>query len=73
MNYPFGSVYPFMHVTNLFAFISDVTSDTLLLILNKFGTVFELRVQRLGTLEQLEIQYSQALAKPERQTFSHMQ
>ena len=31
---------------------------------NEFGTVFELGVQRLETLEELEIQYSQPLAKP---------
>ena len=37
----------------------------------EFGTVFELGVQRLETSEQLEIQYSQALAKPERETFLH--
>ena len=43
---------------------SDVPSSTLLLpIPNEFGTLFELGVQRLETLEELEIQYSQALAK----------
>ena len=36
-------------------------SNTLLLI--QVGTVFELDVQRLETLEQLERQYVQALAK----------
>ena len=41
------------------------------LIPNEFGTVFELDVPRLETLEVLEIQYSQALAKPERETNSH--
>ena len=41
---------------------SDVPSNTLLLIPNEFGTVFELGIQRLETLHQLEIQYSQALA-----------
>ena len=45
--------------------------NTLLLIPNKFGTVFGLGVQRLETLEELEIQHSQALAKPERETISH--
>ena len=50
---------------------SDVPSNTLSLIPNEFGTVFELDVQRLETLEGLEIQYSQALSKPERQTISH--
>ena len=54
-----------MHGSKLSEFIqSDVPSNTLLLIPNNFGTVFELGVQRLETLEQLEIQYSQALAKP---------
>ena len=38
---------------------SDVPSNTLLLIPSGLGTVFE----RLGTLEEQEIQYSQALAK----------
>ena len=38
----------------------DVPCNTLLLIPNEFGTVFELGVQRLETLEELEIQYSQA-------------
>ena len=38
-------------------------SNTLLLIPNEFGTVFE----RLGRLEELEIQYSQ----PERETILH--
>ena len=61
-----------MHVSKLSEFIqSDVPSNTLLLIPNEFGTVFELGVQRLETLEELEIQYSQALAKPERETTSH--
>ena len=50
---------------------SVVPSNTLLLIPNEFGTVFELGVQRLETLEELEIQYSQALAKPERETILH--
>ena len=35
----------------------SVPSNTLLLIPNEFETVFELGVQRLETLEQLEIQY----------------
>ena len=61
-----------MHVSKLSEFIqSDVPSNTLLLIPNEFGTVFELGVQRLETLEELEIQYSQALAKTERETVSH--
>ena len=46
---------------------SDVPSNTLLLMPSEFGTVFELGVQRLDTLEELEIQYSQAQAKPERE------
>ena len=61
-----------MHGSKLSEFIqSDVPSNTLLLIPNEFGTVFELGVQRLETLEELEIQHSQALAKPERETNSH--
>ena len=45
----------FMHVSKLSEFIqSDVPSNTLLLIPNEFGTVFE----RLERLEELEIQYS---------------
>ena len=49
----------------------DVPCNTLLLIPNEFGTVFELGVQRLETLEKVEIQYSQALAKPDaRNTFA---
>ena len=44
-----------MHVSKLSEFIqSDVPSNTLLLIPNEFGTVFELGIQRLETLEQLE-------------------
>ena len=51
-----------MHVNKLSEFIqSDVHSNTLLLIPNEFGTVFELGVQRLETLEELETQYSQGL------------
>ena len=48
---------------------SDAPSNTLLLIPNEFGTVFQLGVHE--RLEILEIQYSQALAKPERETNSH--
>ena len=60
----------FTHSSKLSEFIqSDVPSNTLLLIRNEFGTVFKLGIQRLETLEQLEIQYLQALAKPERETF----
>ena len=44
-----------MHVNNLSDFISDLTSNTLVLIPIEFGTVFELGVQRLETLEELEI------------------
>ena len=52
-----------MHVSKLSEFIQlDVPGNTLLLIPNEFRTVFE----RLGTLEELEIQYSQ----PERETIS---
>ena len=61
-----------MHVSKLSEFIqTDVPSKTLLLIPNEFGTVFELGVKRLETLEELERQYSQALAKSERETISH--
>ena len=52
----FVAVDLFMHVSKLSEFIqSDVPSNTLLLIPNEFGTVFE----RLERLEELEIQYSQ--------------
>ena len=52
-----------LHGSKLSEFIqSDAPSNTLLLIPNKFGTVFELGIQRLETLKQLEIQYSQAIA-----------
>lgn len=53
-----------MHITNLSDVISDVTSNTLnlLLIPDEFGTVFDLDVQR-WTLGKLDIQYSHALAK----------
>ena len=45
----------FTHGNKLSEFIqSDVPSNTLLLIPNDFGTVFELGIQRLETLEQLE-------------------
>ena len=61
-----------MHrVGNLSDFISDMPSNTLLLIPNEFGTVFEFGVQRLETSEEQEIKYSQALAKPEREKISH--
>ena len=51
-----------MHVSKLSEFIqSDMPSNTLLLIPNEFGTVFE----RLG---ELEMQYSQL----ERDTISHI-
>ena len=44
-----------MHVSNLSDFISDVTSyNTLLLIPIEFGTVFELGVQRLETLQEID-------------------
>ena len=47
-----------MHVSKLSEFIqSDVPSNTLLPIPNKFGTVFELGVQRLEKLEKLEIKF----------------
>ena len=60
-----------MHGSNLCEFIqSYVPSNTLLLIPNEFGTVFELGVQRLEALEELEEQYSQALAAPDRETNS---
>ena len=52
----FVTVYLFMHISKLSEFIQlDVPSNNLLLILNEFGTLFE-------RLEELEIQYSQALA-----------
>ena len=55
-SYRVVAVYLFMHVSKLSEFIqSDVPSNTLLLIPNEFGTVFE----RLERLEELEIQYSQ--------------
>ena len=60
-----------MHVGNLSDFISDMPSNTLLLIPNEFGTVFEFGVQRLETSEEQEIKYSQALANPEREIISH--
>ena len=54
-----------MHASKLSEFIqSDVPSNTLLLIPNELGTVIE----RLETLEELEIQYSQELAKAEQET-----
>ena len=68
MSYPFCRCL-FIHARQsyLCEFIqSDVSSNTLLLpIPNEFGTLFEMGVQRLETLEELEIQYSEALAKPE--------
>ena len=55
-----------MHVSKLPEFIqSDMPSNNLLLIPNEFGTVFELGVQRLEALEELEMQCSQALGEPE--------
>ena len=45
--------------------VRKLSGRTALAIPNEFGTLFELGVQRLETLEELEIQYSQALAKPE--------
>ena len=52
-----------MRSSNLSEFIqSDVPSNTLLLIPNEFGTVFELDVQRLETLEE---------PVAERETISH--
>ena len=42
-------------------------SNARTLIPNELGAVFELGVQRLESLEQLKVQYSQALAKPERE------
>ena len=69
MSYPFLSlfIYSCTAVSYPCEFIqSDGPGKTLLLpIPNEFGTVFELGVQRLETLEELEIHYSQALAKPE--------
>ena len=42
-----------MHVSKLSEFIQwDVPSNTLLLIPNEFGTLFELGVQRLETVEE---------------------
>ena len=37
--------------------------------MNSFWNSIWIGVQRLETLEELEIQYSQALTKPERETF----
>ena len=55
-----------MHVSKLSEFIqSDVPINTLLLIPNEFGTVFE----RLERLEELEIQYSQPERELEALTF----
>ena len=76
MSYPFcRSLYHYSctSVSYPCKFIqSDVPSNSLLLpIPNEFGILFELGVQRSETLEELEIQYSQALAKPERETISH--
>ena len=69
---PFVAVDLFVHGSKLSEFIQSWSAfNTLLLIPNEFGTVFELGVQRLETLEELEIQYSQALVKPERETNSH--
>ena len=66
MSYPFVAVDLFMHGSKLSELIqSEVPSITSLLIPNEFG------VQRLETLEELEIQYLQVLAKPKRQTISH--
>ena len=55
-----------MHVSKLSEFIqSDVPSNTLLLIPNEFGTVFE----KLERLEELEIQFSQPERELEALTF----
>ena len=65
-------IYSYKSVSYSCAFIQlDVPSNTLLLISNKFRVLFELGIQRLETLEELEIQYSQALAKPEQETISY--
>ena len=66
-------IYSCTSVSYLCEFIqSDVPSNTLLLpIPNEFRTLFKLGVQRLDTWEELEIQYSQALVKPERETILH--
>ena len=61
-----------MHISELSEFIqSDMASNTFFLTRNEFGAVFELGVHRLETLEELEIQYSQAIAKLEREILSH--
>ena len=62
-----------MHGSKLSEFIqSDVPSNALLLIPNEYSEQYlNWGFQRLETLEELEIQYSQALAKPERETNSH--
>ena len=62
-----------MHVSKLSEFIqSDVPSNTLLLIPNEFGTVFELGVQRLERLfRRTRNTIFAGIAKPERETISH--
>ena len=52
ISYPFCLCWSITHGRKLSEFIhSDVPSNTLLLIPNEFGTVFQLAVQRLETLE----------------------
>ena len=68
---PFVAVDLFIQGSKLSEFIqSNMPSNTLLLIPNEFGTVFALGIQTLETLEELEVQYSQALMKPEQETNS---
>ena len=73
MSYPFWRCLFVRSCTsvNYPSLFSPTCLVTLLLIANEFGTVFGLGVQSLETLEELEIRYSQALAKPERETLSH--
>ena len=62
--------FPWYNILEL-TIASCEQGNTLLLIPNEFGTVFEFGVQRLETSEEQEIKYSQALAKPERENISH--
>ena len=57
-----GTIHACTAVSYPSLFSRTMPSNTLLLIPNEFGTVFELGIQRLETLEQLEIPCSQALA-----------
>ena len=72
MSYPSSLfIYSYTAVSYPSLLSQPVSSNTLLLIPNEFGTVFELGVQILKWLEELEMQNSQALEKPEREKNSH--